>query len=530
MCDNSCGKYIEINKHTIMNKRFVLINPEAMVLENTGDDQTQYRVWPHNGLLYVGTAAEKAGYSVALWDELVQGKVSLENIVEPGDIVGFSLVITGIERGVLLAKEAKKLGARYCIAGNDSAIFRSSKILALAGKPIDAVFTGDSLRAITSFFSQIDSVPMSDLKISGVETNPNHTSRSNVLESLKLEADSRRGGQRDDGDVFIVPNLNLFDQAYWNTVWRNYNENFGHKHPKGKPVRNTLALFSHGCTRPRGTEVCSYCTIAEVANIRFPSDAHVTELAETYARFGINTVFNAADSSFEMIPVINTLKKHNIKWDALTIYARSRGIAMEGNQKLMEKWLSVTRDRLLLNVGMDSGDDDILKKGITKSSAGKNDSRVEENKEATRRIKQFGAHLHCSLIFGSPGETLASCRRSMEYLEWMIDVLGDQLDQAEADRYWLNFGSPASRVFFDYDYAVLLASYAGKTINRDEWHRHFVLHADELVVPPEVQKSWYRFFTRIDIETADEFNAMVAHRMLRHTGSIRSRAFMPLAT
>lgn len=511
-----------------MHKRFILINPEA-ILPSIASDQTQYRVWPHNGLLYVGTAAEKAGYHVVLWDELVQGPISPENIVEPGDIVGFSLVITGIERGVSLAKEAKTLGARYCIAGNDSAIFRSSRILALEGKPIDAVFTGDSITAITRFFREVDTIPLAEMSIPGVEVDPNHIMRSNTVEHLTRELSERRSGVRDDDDVFIVPNLGLFDKTYWETVWRNYNENFGHKHPTGQTVRNTLALFSHGCTRPRGTDVCSYCTIADVANIRFPSDVHVVELAEMYARFGINTVFNTADSSFEMTPVVDMLRKHHIKWDALTIYGRSWGIAREGNQTLMEKWMSVVKDRLLLNVGMDSGDDGLLKNGIVKSSADKDGSRVEENREATRRIKQFGAHLHCSLIFGNPGETLDTCERSMEYLEWMIGVLGDQLDQAETDRYWLNFGAPASRVFFDYDYAVLLASYAGKTISRDEWFENFVKYKDELVVPEQIQQAWYRFFTKIDIDIADEYNNKVAKRMARHTGSIRGRAFVPVS-
>lgn len=506
-------------------RRFVLINVEETLLDLTKETDRQYRVWPHLGLLFVGTAAYEEGYEVVLWDELVQGKAPLDQLVQPGDIVGFSLVVTGIERGMQLAHQAKRLGARYCIAGNDSAIFRSKQILSLPDKPIDAVFTGNSVVAVRNFFREIGHTPIEAIRINGVETTADHQLRSNEPSQLHAELAARKllaPSIRDD--VFIVPKLDLFGQEYWDEVWANYRSQFGHKHFNPDTVRNAIALFAQGCTRTRGTDVCSYCTIAGVGDIRFPSDHYLLHTAEAYQRFGIDMVFNATDSVLEMASVVEAMKRQSIRWNAMTIYGRAQGIVR--NPDLVDEWLSVVNDRLLINVGMDSGDDTLLRQGVVKSSI-VDGSRLTENQKAVRIIKASGAHLHYSLIFGIPGESLESCERSIEFLEWTVQTLGSQLDIAETDKYWLNYGSPASRVFHDYEHAVHLAGMAGKTISKTEWRTHFASHAEHLVVPMHVEESWYRFFTTIDIDTADSFNNRAAAIMAKHTGSIRGRAFKP---
>lgn len=509
-------------------KRFVLINVEETILDKTRESDRQYRVWPHLGLLFVGTAAHEEHWEVILWDELVQGHVNLEALVQPGDIVGFSLVVTGIERGVTLAHKAKELGARYCIAGNDSAIFRVNQLLQLEGKPIDAVFTTNSVVAVKSFFRQINNAPIELLTIPGIETRSGVLQRSNEHDFLVTEMNERKKqnqlGQFDPYDVFIIPKLDLYSQSYWDEVWGNYRSQFGHKHVNPKTVRNAMALFAQGCTRTQGSNVCSYCTIAGVADIRVPSKDYLIQTADTYKKFGIDMVFNVTDSAFEMTPVINALQQESIRFNAMTIYGRAQGITKIPQQ--LDKWLSVVNDRLLINVGMDSGDDNSLKKGIVKSSITPG-SRVSENHQAVLRIKESGAHLHYSLIFGSPGETKQSCEKSIEFLEWTIQTLGKQLDICETDIYWLNFGSPTSKLFNDYSHAVYLASLAGKTITTDQWQKHFASYQNHLFVPMEVEESWYKFFTNIDLNTAQEYNKKCTELMAKHTGSIRGRAFKP---
>src|ERR1700690_1378895 len=126
-------------------KRTVLINAEGSTWP------PESRVWPHLGIVYVGTIAERFGYEVLLWDELIQGPAPLGRLIKEGDVVGLSLVTTGIDCGVVLAREAKLRGASCAVAGNDAARFRAPQLLRLADNPIDAVFTSDSLVAVASF-------------------------------------------------------------------------------------------------------------------------------------------------------------------------------------------------------------------------------------------------------------------------------------------------------------------------------------------------------------------------------------------
>jgi hypothetical protein len=128
-------------------RRLVLINVEDMLNEQTGDSR-QYRVWPHLGLIFVGTVANEEGYEVVMWDEYAKGSAPLEQLIRTGDIVGLSLVVTGMDRGIIIARKAKELGAQYVIAGNDSAIFRANQVMALPDHPIDVVFTSNSLTAL----------------------------------------------------------------------------------------------------------------------------------------------------------------------------------------------------------------------------------------------------------------------------------------------------------------------------------------------------------------------------------------------
>ncbi len=501
--------------------RLILINVEQMLNEQTGDSR-QYRVWPHLGLIFVGTVAHEEGFEVIIHDEYAVGAVPLEKLVKPGDIVGLSLVVSGMDRGITLAREAKRLGARYVIAGNDSVIFRANQVMAIPDHPIDVVFTSNSLTAVRRFFREIGEDNIGQLQIPGVQITTGGEVRSNERERLLFELNTRKSAGVDQDNVFVVPKLELY--PHWDELWANYRTTFGHKHSNPGSVKNAIALFAQGCTRTRSSDVCSYCSIAGVADVRIPSRDMMARSIEAYSDFGVDMVFNTTDSVYEMHKVVKMLQELGASWKAMTIYGRSQGVVH--NPHLLDEWQKVATERLLINVGMDSGSDDMLLKGVVKSSI-TDGSRLEENREAVRRIRQAGAHLHYSLIFGSPGESLESCESSIRFLEWTIDVLGHQLDICETDIYWLNFGSPASRVFHDYSYAQRLAGIARKTISQDEWRREFVHYAETLVVPMCVEESWYHHFTKIDLSTAQAYNQRAAEIMAKHTGSIRGRAFRP---
>lgn len=306
-----------------LKRRTVLINVE----QQTGFDD-QYKIWPHLGILSIGTVAEEEGWEVILWDELNQGFADLERLVRPGDVVGFSLVTTGIDRGVELARKAKELGARYVVAGNDSAIFRAAQLLRLPGKIIDAVFTSNSTNAVRRFYREVTDGGVEQLAIPDVATQADLAPvRSNESGVLKAEMAARKG-VIDPLDGFVVPNLSLFPSDYWEGVWGRYRKVYGHKYPDPATVKNALVHLAQGCTRTRGTAACTYCTIYGIGDVRVPSKDYLARVVEAYERFGITTFFNVTDSALEMAPLAARL--HAIGWrpEALTIYGRAQGMAV----------------------------------------------------------------------------------------------------------------------------------------------------------------------------------------------------------
>lgn len=494
-------------------QRFVCINVEG------GDWPEESRIWPHLGINYVGTVAKQEGYEVVLYDELIQGRKPLEELVRPGDIVGLSLVTTGIERGVKIAEEAKSLGARYVIAGNDSAMFRARQLLALPDRPIDAVFTSNSVGVIRKFFRNADAVMAGSMQIEQVAVAPEQVPFiSNDHQGVAVERK-----QYTAEDFFLVPDLTLFAPEYWDLVRTAYRSQFGHKHQDLGNVYNASALLAQGCGRAGMGDICDYCTIRHVANVVLPPEGYLEETLTTYRAFGVNTFYNVTDSAFEMGTLANRLQQVG-PVDSLIIYGRAQAIAQRPD--LLERWKGCVNERLLINCGMDSGSERILQLGINKSGS-KVGSRLEENYRALANIKAAGpkVHLHFSVIFGSPGETHESCRSTLEFVQHAIDTLGEQLDVVEGDIFWVNFGAPCGEIFTSYEAAQKRAMLAGKTISPEEWQHYFARHADELAVPEESQRAWYTFFTDITIEDALVYNASVKEAVAQVPGRITGREF-----
>jgi hypothetical protein len=484
-------------------QRFVCINVEG------GDWPEESRIWPHLGITYIGTIAKQEGYDVVLYDELVQGRKPLEELIRPGDIVGLSLVTTGIERGVTVAQEAKSLGARYVIAGNDSAMFRARQLLELPGRPIDAVFTSNSVSTVREFFRNAEAVMTGAKQLEWVVTSPEQVSF--ISNEQAGVAEERKAFTADD--FFLIPDLGLFGPEYWDLVHAAYRSQFGHKHSDPARVRNATALLAQGCGRAGMGDICDYCTIRHVANVVLPPEGYLEETLATYKAHGINTFFNVTDSAFEMGTLATRLQQAG-PVDTLIMYGRAQAIAQR--RDLLERWKGCVRERLLINCGMDSGDERILQLGINKSGS-KVGSRLEENYKALANIKAAGpkVHLHFSVIFGSPGETQASCESTLRFVQHAITTLGDQLDVVEGDIFWVNFGAPCSEIFTSYEAAQKRAALAGKSISQQEWQHFFARHADELVVPDESQRAWYTFFTSITIEDAWAYNAQVRDMVAR---------------
>lgn len=502
----------------------VMVNAEGSINEQKEEDTIQNRCWAHLGLPTIAATAKKAGYKVVQHDELLQGYANLKELITPGCIFGLSLVVTGIDRGIELAREAKRLGAKYVIAGNDAAIFRAQQLLSLPDTPIDAVFTNSELRPIRTFLKEIQTKDLKDISIPGVAFAAPTENRSNVLAVMRTEKEKRKQialmkSEEQTPDFFEIPE---FDPATLEIAARNYRINFERQHERPENVRPALVHFAQGCTRTGTGEVCEYCTIADVGVVSLAKKAYLRKLLEAYEKQGINYVFNVTDSSFGMEHLLRDLEDLGAYFsEGLVMYARAHEIAKK--PELISRWQKLAGGRgVVFNVGMDSGSERMLR-NVNKAS--KIGSRLAENWEAIKKIKQYGAHGHFSVIFGIPGEDRKTCEETMKFVREVSEYMGGQMSQFESDIFWLNFGSPASEVFTSFKKAQEYASRAGKRISKAEWRRDFYAHRNELSVPKSAQDAWYRYFTNISREDADAYVAEVNKIMKMHATAAPPRSF-----
>lgn len=506
--------------------RLVLINVEQTLNENPETDGPQYRAWAHLGGSVIAAVAEEAGYEVVFHDENLQGFADLEKLITPGCIVGGSLVVTGIDRFVnVIAPEAKRLGARLVIAGNDAAMFRAEQIFNREGNQVDAVFTSSQLSPFREFLNAVETTELNDIHISEVATTSNMMlNRSNdLLAVLSEKAERKRqrkfGKQRPD--FFRVPK---FNEEHLEISAQNYRKAFAHQHENIENVRPALALFAQGCTRTTDGHLCGYCTIGDVGVIEMASKAYLKKLLDEYKAKRINYIFNVTDSSFGMIKLLNQLEELGAHFsEGMVLYARAHELAQPGAPALIRRWQALTGNgRIVFNIGMDSGNEQMLQNVNKASESG---SRLEENWQALKNVKEAGAYAHFSVIFGIPGETKESSEETYRFVTDAVEYLGTQVAQAEADVFWLNFGSPIARIFTSYGEAKRIAALAGKTISKKDWERDFYAYRNELSVPRIVLENYYKHFTHITLEDAEFQRERVDVYMGDHPTAAPARKF-----
>jgi len=263
-----------------------------------------------------------------------------------------------------------------------------------------------------------------------------------LIRDLTSRKEATKRGEFDVSDVFIVPDFDLYPKNVWDAMIARYIENYGHKHQHPELIRNSTVMFAQGCTRTQGKEACLHCTIAGVADIRIPDTNFWERTVQAYTDAGFNALYNVTDSAYEMRPVVKGLQNIGAHFDTLVLYGRAWGMAH--HPELFEEWASLVDERILINCGMESADDRILNGPMAK--AAQSGSRLAENRQAIMNIRAAGEpiHLHYSLIFGSPGETVETCEKNLEFVQWTSDILGPQLDLMEGDIFWVNPGAPSA--------------------------------------------------------------------------------------
>lgn len=505
-------------------RRLVLINAEQ-----TADYEARYKTYAHLGLAYVATAAKQVGWDVVCHDELVEGHCDLATLTQPGDTVGISCVVTGVERAIELARQAKELGAYQVVAGNDAAIFAADQLLHLPGKPFDAVFTSNSVVAVRQYFLALGRGDKAAIRrIRDLRTEPTGITISNSESFLRDQLQERkqleRAGEFDRQDVFIVPDFSVFSQDYLEKTWSNYRAIYGSRHTNPTTVRNALFLPMQGCPKTAGWKSCTYCSINGIGDIRMGSEEYFRKAIQAYRELGITQLFLVADSAYSNGEIPDRLQQSGFLTG--TVYGNAQDVARK--PQLIERWQQAFPERFVINMGLDSGDKELLDAGVGKSHPALQATAdcLWNNHEALRQIKQQSAYAFFSLIFGIPGETKEASQRSLDFGLQAIAYLGRNLDTAESDMYWVNRGAPAWEVTQSYPYAQELAAKNKKDLSFEAWQSDFGQHTNAIVTPWSVQEAWFHWFTGITIDYAYECNRILDEAN-RKAGNIHGRAFKP---
>ncbi|MFA5872038.1 MAG: B12-binding domain-containing radical SAM protein [Parcubacteria group bacterium] len=466
---------------------------KRVFLINVGDrrpaDSLHWHAWPSLGILTVGSLLQEIGWDVTLYDENILGPIRLEDFVRSGDVVGLSLLISSCERGLHLANEAKKLGSQYVILGNDQAASRAKQILSQCPS-VDGIFLGDNLDPIEKVFGCIAKI--SSLPVDGIA---GFTRRDrNGIPALILAKPFH-------SLQFNKPDFKLYSQAYWERVWQNHQELDGSEYSiDSTGIKNATIMLASGCAH--GRNACSYCSINEVGQMRWGDADYFLSLIEAYKNFGISTYYNVTDDFTGFPQLIDKLYTAGVKFPNLIFYGRARS-AMH-RPKIFENILRlVDGGYAKVNCGLDSGSDLILQQGLNKGHG------IRENKELVLLAKKLGLHLHCSFIFGSPGENERSCQETLEFIEWMLGILGKQVARIESDIFWAWHSAPSGRIFTSYEFARGYAAMVGKDLPRVAWRREFNIYQDSISLPWKVQLSFLRWFTRVDVDFVRDCNTNI---------------------
>lgn len=462
-------------------------------------------IWPAMGILFVATAVKMAGWpkeNITVHDETVMGRLRT-NHFQPGDVVGISLMAGNIERAMELAREAKNHGATVVVGGHAAAP-RAKELLETG--LVDAVVATGDMKTILQFFTLLHN-GAKEFNLPGVIT-----SSKEIRAPAPYKEKTLKPGQRFSS---IIPDLGLYGRDYWEKIWNNYNKAMG----LPGSSRNITLPIGWGCPKARGGGSCLYCSIDQVAEIGIPEMEYAKELLSACMRFGINTTFLTMDSALGTMPLLTLLeslpKPIGAFKEGLVIFARAQDLAR--GTRLIERWKALTEGYLMVNVGLDSADGAMLE-NLNKGG----NSPAEANRMAIRNLAKVpGVLLHCSFIFGSPGETRETCEETIKFIRWAIGILGKKFVQAKSGLFWLEPNAPAGRVFWDYSYAQHLSNLAGKEIAREEWQKEFGKYAEGVLeMPFSCQEAWYRHFTRISIKEALEYDLCVAGIMDKHEGSV----------
>ena len=198
----------------------------------------------------------------------------------------------------------------------------------------------------------------------------------------------------------------------------NYNSHFGEWHPDGSYVKNAVTKNAQGCKRGDNGR-CMYCNIPDMS-FRFKDTQRFwSEIEYINQKFGINFVFETADSlaSFLKIEYMDSnyleelAKARPPQLDTeLFVFARAEEIS----PKVIDLFQQLRVKRV--NMGLDSGDDLMLRSGIRKGN-----TSLETNWNAVHLLAKAGIQMYISIVLGGIGESEGSLQNTLNFAKELLD-------------------------------------------------------------------------------------------------------------
>jgi len=352
------------------------------------------------GLLYLATIAENHGHHVTFIDCDVEGvtidELTRRTVASGFDLVGLSATSPIFHKAVTAADRIKTaLGAKVkiIVGGDHVNIFGTNVFFDC----FDFLAIGEAEETWPEFLEAFASGATDYSGIDGI--------------AWRRDGQVVRNKPRrifPDLDKLPLPAVHLSRMKQYRmsfALWKNRNI--------GKYVS---IMMSRGCPFK-----CSFCSESsdvkydgEVAKMRYRSAENIADEMEAhYRNYGIKHFF-FMDSN------ITLKKKHTVDL-CNEIIKRKLPITFEGWTRanlINDEMMALLRRAGLvrLSCGVESGDPEVLK--IIKK-----DVPQEATREFFRLCEKHGVEAMCSAMLGSPGETKASVRRTIQFLDSIPELL-----------------------------------------------------------------------------------------------------------
>jgi len=434
--------------------------------------------FPHLGLINLGTIVQQNYSEIEI--EILDGSIcSLEEIIKNlgGDLIGISALTTTYESALMLAQKAKELNS-IVVLGNDHASRFAQTIL--RNRPyVDAVFIGDHTEFPFLKFVQYLHEGKGELK---------------DIESLCFrEEDSIRENASKiySKEDLPLPNRTLVDHSPY---IKNFNNKFEGIH--GYKGTNTSMNIASGCIKRNSR--CVYCDIysldlftlssmrtwREIISLQEEGFDWIWEVCDDFSTFAIG---KRNEPSY-----LERLVQSKPLGDTPRLYVYSR--AQEIKPRVVELYKSLNIAKV--NIGMDSGDD-LMLKSLNKSNPQGN----EDNLRAAQLLDDAGIHIHVSYVLGAVGETEESLDNTYQLAKELIKI-GNVTSMDPSVLLPLP-GAPVWRMLYDYDYAKKEAEKYGVKVN-DLSHFESCLNTDRIDTK-KLAREWVDTFCKVDYSTIEHY-------------------------